>query len=279
VAVWRAVARVLRSSADCAISAALPADCRLCELPLDSAHRLPVCGLCLEQLHATSRPQSSISQTEFCSRCATRLDAGSFADRQDGFCEECRTDAPPFAGVIASGEYDGLLRELIHLLKYEAVTSVATLLALDLADALEIARHEMPAPLIVTAVPLFPRKQSGRGFNQSRLLAEELLKILQKRGWDVRADYDLLRRTHATRSQSELNLTQRRANLRGVFAMTTAPGEVRDANILLVDDIVTTAATARQCATVLDKAGAAQIWIAAAARSQRVDVAGWGNPQ
>jgi ComF family protein len=190
---------------------------------------------------------------------------------------------PPFAGVIASGEYDGMLRQLIHLLKFDRVTRVAPLLAERIADALESVRTEMDsqlfAPLLVTGVPLFSRKQSERGFNQSRLLAQELVKVLRRRGWNVRAELSLLRRTRATRSQSELNLTQRRANLRGVFSVGDGAAEIRDANILLVDDIVTTTATVRQCSAVLVKAGAAKVWVATAARSQKVEVAGWGSPQ
>jgi ComF family protein len=181
--------------------------------------------------------------------------------------------------VVAAGEYDGMLRQLIHLLKFERVGSVAPLLASRLADALETARTQMPSPLLVTAVPLFSRKQSERGFNQSRLVAQELVKTLRRRGWDVRADYLLLRRTRATRSQSELNLSQRRANLRGVFSVGAGGEMIRAANILLVDDIVTTTTTARQCSAVLAKAGAEQVWVATAARSQKVEVAGWGNPQ
>jgi ComF family protein len=186
---------------------------------------------------------------------------------------------PPFAGVVASGEYDGILRQMIHLLKFERVASVAPLLAGRIADALDGARSQMPTPLLVTAVPLFSRKQSERGFNQSRLVAQELVTALRRRGWDVRAEYSLLRRTRATRSQSELNLSQRRANLRGVFSVGTGAEVIRGANILLVDDIVTTTTTARQCSAVLAKAGAAQVWVATAARSQKVEVAGWGNPQ
>lgn len=172
-----------------------------------------------------------------------------------------------------------MLRQLIHLLKFERVASVASLLAERMADALESSRSQMPSPLLITAVPLFSRKQSERGFNQSRLLAQELVKALRRRGWDVRGDYALLLRKRATRSQSELNLTQRRANLRGVFGVGEGAEKIGDANILLVDDIVTTTATARQCSAVLVKAGAAQVWVATAARSQKVEVAGWGNPQ
>jgi ComF family protein len=186
--------------------------------------------------------------------------------------------------VLAYGEYSGELRELIHLLKFSGIHPIAPLLAgwmaqTVLAHADEFPRPLLPQPFLVTAVPLFSRKQSDRGFNQARSLAIELSKNLRRAGWNVREDYQLLHRKRATRSQSELNLRQRRANMRGVFEPGASVAQAEDANILLIDDIVTTGATARQCASVLKRNGAAQVWVVAAARSQREDTAVWGPTQ
>ena len=144
-----------------------------------------------------------------------------------------------------------------------------------MAEALAPLREELPTPLLLTAVPLFGAREKQRGFNQSRLLAMELARILRRNGWSVREDYLLLSRSRATKSQSELNIRQRRANLRGVFALGEHAEAVRGANILLVDDIVTTGTTARQCANVLKRNKAAGVWVVAAARSQRQDTVGW----
>ncbi len=257
----------MTGSANSIAATLVPACCLLCEFPLDRASTLPVCSACLEVTPSV--------EGHACRICITRLDPDSFASRQDALCDECREKAPAFERVIAYGEYSGELRELIHLLKYAGVYPAAKVLARWMADALAPFRNAMQQPLVLTAVPLFQTKQRERGFNQSRLLAAELARELRQRGWHLREDYSLLHRSRATRSQSELNVRQRRANLRGVFASGPNIETARGATVLLVDDIVTTATTARQCSAVLKRKGVGAVWVAAAARSQRDDVTGW----
>ncbi len=267
---WRNLARTLQSSARTAshslAASLLPSECWICNLPLDHCSGLPVCTTCLSSIH----PQHDHG---LCQRCATRLDPDSFAARQYDLCDECREDPPAYEKVIAFGEYTGELRELVHLLKFRGVFPAASLLARHMAKALEPYRDVIAQPVLITAVPLFAAKLKSRGFNQSCLLASELARVLRMQGWNVREDYDLLSRSRATRSQSELNLRQRRANLRGVFTSGPNIESVRGQHVLLVDDIVTTAATARHCAKVLSKKGAKKIWVAAAARSQKNETA------
>ncbi len=252
----------------------LPSDCRLCSAPLDFLSHLPVCSGCIASLHAQS-------EDGLCRHCATRLDPDSFGARQYSACEECQQKAPAFEQVIAYGEYTGALRDLIHLLKFDGVLPAVRVLAAKMAQALapQLPRM-MPAqgklagePLVITAVPLHASKHRTRGFNQSNFLAAELASILRRQGHAVREDYRLLTRKRATRSQSELNLTQRRANLRGVFASGENAAAIAGATVLLVDDIVTTGATARHCAAVLKRNKATAVWVVAAARSQRDDFA------
>jgi ComF family protein len=173
--------------------------------------------------------------------------------------------------VVAWGEYSGELRDTIHLLKFHSVVSAAEVLAQRMADALAPFIPELQQPVLITAVPLFAAKQRSRGFNQSRLLAGELARRLRLRGIRVEENYALLSRSRATRSQSELNIRQRRANLRGVFASGPKIDAARGRHVLLVDDIVTTGTTARLCAKVLRRKGAEKIWVAAAARSMKND--------
>jgi ComF family protein len=268
---------VFRSTAGLLAAPVFPSDCLVCQSPLDDVSAVPVCSACVANIH----PQI---EKNLCSRCATRLDLDSFASAQDSLCDECRESPPKFEKVLAYGEYSGELRELIHLLKFSGIYPIASLLAGWMAQTLlahadELPRPLLPQPLLITAVPLFSRKQSDRGFNQARLLAIELSKNLRCAGWNVRENYQVLHRKRATRSQSELNLRQRRANMRGVFGPGASIEQAQDANILLVDDIVTTGATARQCASVLKRSGAAQVWVVTAARSQREDTARWGTTQ
>ena len=207
-----------------------------------------------------------------------RLEADSFYARPDAagsVCEECEADEPAFAGVIAYGEYRDELRELIHLLKYERMASVAGLLGEKLAGAIAEREKELTRPMLVTAVPLFGQKRRERGANQAEQIARVVTRRLRGRGWSLDEDYKLLERRRATRSQSELNHQQRRANLRGVFALSQGSTGIEGRNVLLVDDIVTTSTTARECAKVLRKAGAAEVWVAVAGRAQWDETAEW----
>jgi ComF family protein len=213
-----------------------------------------------------------------CRRCGVRLEADSFYARPDAagsVCEECEADEPAFAGVIAYGEYRDELRELIHLLKYERMASVAGLLGEKLAGAIAEREKELTRPMLVTAVPLFRQKRRERGANQAEQIARVVTRRLRGRGWSLDEDYKLLERRRATRSQSELNHKQRRANLRGVFALSQGSTGIEGRNILLVDDIVTTSTTARECAKVLRKAGAAEVWVAVVGRAQWDETAEW----
>ena len=125
-----------------------------------------------------------------------------------------------------------------------------------------------------------------RGYNQARLLADVAIKRLRllKPGWKLQKAYGALVRRKSTASQFELSRRARRRNLAGAFAIA---GNVAGREVLLVDDILTTGATARECARVLKRAGATKVWVATVARacgadevSSEVDpgsyVAGWG---
>jgi predicted amidophosphoribosyltransferase len=87
-----------------------------------------------------------------------------------------------------------------------------------------------------------------------------------------------MQRTRDTESQFELTPTGRRRNLRGAFAVID-PAAVTGREVLLVDDIYTTGATARECARVLRQAGAERVWVATVSRAQREMVATWGADQ
>ncbi len=112
----------------------------------------------------------------------------------------------------------------------------------------------------VVPVPLYPRKEREREFNQAEEIARAMSPALKA---PVRAKW--LRRLRDTRSQTELKASDRRRNVRGAFAVRR-PEEVRERRILLIDDVFTTGATIGECARVLRKAGAARILVATPAR-------------
>ena len=250
----------LDDAAQAVLATLFPADCRLCRAPLTRISRLPVCEPCLDSIH---RPDC-----DRCSVCGERLDS-AFAE---GLCGMCRRVEPRFVKASAYGSYEGGLRELIHLLKYDHVHPAARVLGRMLAEAIEDlrpaftegssrdARQGVSLPLIVP-VPLHRTRSAERGFNQSEEIARAALKSLP--GFSVSTR--VLARKRATASQIGLTRHQRRANLRGAFDVIAAE-EIAARDVLLIDDVYTTGTTVSECARILRRSGASRVFVATVAR-------------
>jgi ComF family protein len=167
------------------------------------------------------------------------------------------------------------LREAIHALKYDRLHPAAQGLGKMLAEAIAQLAAEAPAEMLVVPVPLHRTKYSQRGFNQARSLAAEALKFLSKSHpqWRLTLASSTLMRLRATDSQAGLTPRMRRINVRGAFSVSD-PSAVMLKHVLLIDDILTTGATARAAALVLQRAGAASVWVATLARARRVNHSG-----
>ena len=186
-------------------------------------------------------------------------------------CRECRLVPPAYTRAVSFGTYAGELRGLIGLFKFTRVRAAASLLSPRLADAILQLEGSAGDNLLVVAVPLFRANVQRRGFNQSQLLADGAVKLLRRLRprWRLTPAHALLQRQRSTESSFGLSRSGRRRNMAGAFKVT---GNVRGREILLVDDILTTGATARECARVLKRAGAAKIFVATIARSQKGSV-------
>ncbi len=182
----------------------------------------------------------------------------------------CRRLEPPFVKATAYGSYDGGLRELIHLLKYEQVRPAAAVLGRMLAEAVRSLEPGWSQnPVLVVPVPLHARKLRQRGFNQSELIAHHALKLGAGSGRLVLRSR-ILERRRETQSQIGLTRHQRRENLRGSFAVAR-PEEIAGREVLLVDDVFTTGTTVSECARVLRRAGASKVFVATVARTLKAD--------
>jgi ComF family protein len=238
-----------------------PADCRICNAPLIRISRLPVCETCLEAL----RPLAG----SLCSVCGEALHSRAFLDRAEPLCGLCQRLHPPFEKALAYGSYEGGLRDLIHLLKYQQVRPAAAVLGRMLAETIASWGSVLPeGPITAIPVPLHAGKRAQRGFNQSELIARAALKQLQHTERFELSVGALLRRRE-TESQIGLTRHQRRENLRGAFKVAE-PAQIRTRNVLLVDDVFTTGTTASECATVLRRAGANRVYVATVARTLKI---------
>jgi ComF family protein len=190
-------------------------------------------------------------------------------EAEDPRCPLCRRIDPPFERAVAYGSYDGGLRDLIHLLKFQQVRPAAAVLGRMLAGTIAGTEKAMPVGTIaVVPVPLHKRKQAQRGFNQAEAIARAALKQLSRpQRFDLTTG--VLVRRRETGSQIGLTSHQRRENLRGAFAVSD-PTRILGRDILLIDDVLTTGTTASECARVLLRAGAARVWVATVARTLKI---------
>jgi ComF family protein len=195
-----------------------------------------------------------------CEICGERLSDVSVSQNQ--ICPGCQGKASHFAKAVAYGAYDGELRELIHLLKYERVEPAAGVLGQMLARAIQ-KLGPIAESILVVPVPLYRSKRRERGFNQAELIARAALKG-DSFGCKLRAD--VLERTRPTVSQIGLTRSQRIENLRGAFRVPHL-NRVAGRTVLLVDDVLTTGTTVSECARILRKAGAEKVWVATVART------------
>jgi ComF family protein len=209
-----------------------------------------VCPSCLAQ------PQPF--QAEYlCAACRTPF-ANEFPLDENGLCGLCRRGMRGFDAAYSYGEYSGALRKLIQLLKYSGIQTLAEPLAQWMSLALPRDRRFD----LIVPMPMHWRRRWLRRFNQSDLLARALAR---RTGLPV---VRAARKRRATPPQAGLTGPQRRANVVSAF-QARRPAAIRGRSILLVDDVLTTGATAAACARVLKSAGAASVTVITVARADR----------
>lgn len=212
------------------------------------------------------------SEGPLCSCCGDSLDE-PFAPGGLQICRACRIAPPPFNRAVAFGTYDGRMRQAIHALKYERIHPAARRLGAMLAAAIQQLASDVPVDYLVVPVPLHAMKHKQRGFNQARVLADAAITALHKShpDWHLTLAPATLMRLRSTKSQAGLTPRQRRQNVRGAFKVSD-PELVRGRYILLIDDILTTGATARAAAASLLRAKAASVSVATLARARRINL-------
>lgn len=209
----------------------LPPECLLCLRPVPAAEGdALVCGLCRARWVPVPDP--------VCGRCGEPRPRGEE-------CALCRAWPAPLGRVRSAVLLEGGAREAVHRLKYHGWWRAAD----AMADAMR-RLDPLTGAVCLIPVPLAPRRERERGYNQSERLAAALGRRL---GLPVRPD--LLRRVRETPTQTALTPEARLANVEGAFAAAAAPAGIP----VLVDDVFTTGATLVACAAALAAAGTERV--------------------
>lgn len=217
----------------------LPPRCVLCE---GRGHRgRDLCRACAEEL-----PRNA----SCCARCALPLPVPA------ELCGLCLKRAPAFDAALVPYRYAYPLDRLLTRFKFGADLGVGRVLAELIGDA---ARRRVAPGTLVIPVPLHARRLAERGFNQ----AHELARLTAAR-LELELAPRALRRVRKTVAQTGLAADERRRNLRRAFE---AADRVAGRAVVLLDDVVTTTATARECARALKRAGALRVELWAVARA------------
>jgi ComF family protein len=174
-------------------------------------------------------------------------------------CTDCKSRGRFFMRARTFGTYDGVLKELIREFKFHGRRDLAE--GLGVLMAREVSRDvSMRRCDIIVPVPLHPIRLAERGYNQAELLAKEVGFC-----FGIRVE-NCIERLIRPGEQSRLGRQLRKDHIRGAFTVAY-PAKVAGKRVLLVDDVITTGNTANECARVLLRAGAAEVYVIAAAIS------------
>ena len=211
-----------------------PRECASCGARIAEPDRLAFCAGCEGRLEWIAPPG--------CPRC------GAAASRSE--CSECAGREFRFAGATALGKYEGRLRDFVLALKFRGSRYLADEFGRRLASA--VARKVD----LVVPVPMSRWKLLFRGYNAAALVAERMA-LHAGLPFSSRA----LRKIRRTKPQADLDLEERLVNPRGAYRSKPVRGAV-----LLVDDVLTTGATANACTEALRAGGATEVHVAVVAR-------------
>jgi len=223
----------------------LPIFCKACGMRLLDEENGFFCPTCWEASPRIERP--------CCSRCGRPHEQMvGYGARANFPCSACRDRPNRHIGrVFGAARYEGAVEQAIKLLKFHdkprLVRPLGELLTSFAEEEMDGAAYDLLVP-----VPLHRVRLRARGFNQSALLAAAVLPFFPQATLD-----ESLRRIRPTRTQSKLQGSARRGNVRGAFAVLG--DTVKGKRVLLVDDVVTTMGTVTECAAALRRAGARSV--------------------
>lgn len=228
-----------------------------CETAFDHLMDVFLCPACRKGFAGIRSPM--------CSACGLPFES---PHSRDHLCGKCQARSFEFHQARSAGRYEGVLRTLVHQYKYQGWVHLAGALG-HLLWIVFLSHWDPEAVDAVVPVPLHPKRLRHRGFNQSRQLIMLWPKLAFDQGLDLAEEKikpSWLFRRRYTAIQTGLDRHQREANVKNAFTLEKGV-KLDGRRILLVDDVLTTGATARACARVLKQGGAARVDLLTLART------------
>ena len=219
-----------------------PQICVVCKDKIDSGKF--VCADCWQKIKKNTPP--------FCHYCGRHLERNNFTK---SICNSCLKRQPHFDRAFSPCSYEGVLKELIHAFKYSGKVHLGSVLSGLIVEFIK--EYSLPIDFVdfIIPVPLHKSRMREREFNQAQVLSEHIAKEFGKPMLN-----DALIRHRATRTQTELEDQERHANVKDSFSVKKNH-PLKGKNVLLIDDVLTTAATSSEAAYVLKENGAGIVFV------------------
>lgn len=222
--------------------------CQVCSRVLEGMHHgIMLCSDCTDQL----APRTG----GYCAMCARVY---ALDDESTHLCSDCRLKSVLWDGISFHSVYQGLLRDMIIRYKFNADLGLGNILGSLLYEA--ASHHPYEYLDWIIPVPLHSKRLQARGFNQSLELSRMLGKKVK-----IPVLKDALVKIRHTPPQSSMGRKSRLKSLKGVFQVRT--DILKNSKVMLVDDIMTTGSTLKECSKVLLEAGAEEIRVTILARA------------
>ena len=217
--------------------------CIICGKELASENRYGVCDKC-----------KITYNTQYCLKC------GRAIANMATYCDECQNVTQPYDLARAPLIYENETVSVVHKLKYGGAKYLAENMAQFMADVYY--EQNINADFI-TFVPMYHKKQKQRGYNQAELLANELSKLINL------PVVSTLNRVKQSANLARMGRQERREAIESAFESIVTKNDVKDKNVLLIDDVFTTGATSGQCCKVLKKLKCGKITVLTFATSRQ----------
>jgi len=222
-----------------------PKICLACKNKLDgsSVNNL-ICAKCWSKIKRNVPP--------FCHFCGRHLNNPSLAKN---ICRHCLVTKLHFDRAFSPCVYEGVIKELIHEFKYKSKDYLGSPLSKLMIGFIKEYNLPMDYLDFIIPIPLHKTRMREREFNQAQILSEYIAKEFKK---NLLSDV-LIRHRH-TKTQIDLEINQRLLNVLESFSVTKQ-SDIKGKNLLLVDDVLTTAATSSEAARTLKDAGANIVFV------------------